>query len=318
MTLTRESTPIVAIVGPTATGKSSLALALAERLDGEIVNADAMALYRGMDIGTAKLPIAERRGIPHHQLDVLKPWEEASVAAYQLAARADLAAIAERGHRPILVGGSGLYVRAALDHLDIPPTDPAVRASLEAELAADGPEPLVARLAAHDPVAAATIDPRNLRRVVRALEVIAVTGRPFSASMPTRTFVAPTVLIGLTLDLPALDARIDARTAGMWADGMLAEVATLLEHPRGLGKTARTAIGYAQAIAQLGGDLTELEAIVATATATRRLVRRQRSWFGPDARIHWLDAAEPALVEGVLSTIADAEATRRVAGGDNG
>ncbi|MEI2825223.1 MAG: tRNA (adenosine(37)-N6)-dimethylallyltransferase MiaA [Dermatophilaceae bacterium] len=201
MTPTPAPRPIIAIVGPTATGKSALALALAERLGAEVVNADAMALYRGMDIGTAKVTLAERRGIPHHQLDVLEPWEEASVAAYQQAARADLAAIADRGHRAVLVGGSGLYVRAALDALDIPPTDAVVREALEAELAADGPAPLVARLTAQDPTAAATIDPRNLRRVVRALEVIALTGRPFSASLPTRSFVAPTTVLGLSADL---------------------------------------------------------------------------------------------------------------------
>ena len=318
MTSTPAQPPIIAIVGPTATGKSALGLAIAERLGAEVVNADAMALYRGMDIGTAKVTLAERRGIPHNQLDVLEPWEKASVAAYQQSARADLAAIADRGHRAVLVGGSGLYVRAALDALDIPPTDAVVREALEAELAADGPAPLVARLTAQDPTAAATIDPRNLRRVVRALEVIALTGRPFSASMPTRSFVAPTVVLGLSADLAILDDRIASRTATMWARGMTAEVAALRADSRGLGKTARTAIGYAQALAQLDGVLTETEAIDATATATRRLVRRQRSWFNPDPRICWLDADDPAVVEAALATITAGDAIAGAAGGDNG
>ncbi|MDC5695790.1 tRNA (adenosine(37)-N6)-dimethylallyltransferase MiaA [Intrasporangium calvum] len=295
--------PIIAVVGATATGKSGLALDLAERLDGEVVNADAMQLYRGMDIGTAKLPVAERRGIPHHQLDVLEVTEEASVAAYQEAARADFAAIRERGRVPILVGGSGLYVRAALDRLDIPPTDPRVRGRLEARAAEEGAEAMYRLLTEQDPAAAARIQPANVRRVVRALEVIELTGRPFSASMPTRELVAPALLIGLTVDRPVLDARIEARVEQMWRDGLREEVEALL--PLGLrdGFTASRAIGYAQAIGVLDGRLTEVEAVAETAQATRRYARRQESWFRPDPRITWVDATTPVPVDRVLSLV---------------
>ena len=267
-------------------------------LDGEIVNADASALYRGMDIGTAKPTLAERRGIPHHQLDVLEVTQEASVAAYQQGARADVEAIIARGRLPILAGGSGLYVRAALDHLDIPPTDPAVRARLEAEATADpdGPSHLRARLAQLDPVAAQRIEPNNVRRIVRALEVIELTGRPFSATMPERRHLLPTVMIGLTLDRASLDARIEARTRAMWDAGLVAEVEHLLDRGLAQGRTARTALGYAQAIDQLRGALTQTEAIEATAAATRRFARRQESWFRPDPRITWLPAEAPDLL----------------------
>ncbi len=293
-----DSTPIVAVVGPTATGKSDLGVHLAFELGGEIVNADAMQLYRGMDIGTAKLPPAERRGIPHHQLDVLDVTEEASVAAYQRAARTDLDGIAARGRTPILVGGSGLYVRAALDRLDIPPTDPAVRRRLDAEAGEPGGlESLRARLTDRDPEAASRIEPNNMRRIIRALEVIELTGRPFSASLPEREYRCPTVTLGLSLPRPDLDARIDTRTVQMWRKGLVAEVERLLELGLQRGRTARTALGYAQAIAQIRGELTETEAIAATAQATRRFARRQQSWFRPDPRIHWLPADAPDLRE---------------------
>jgi tRNA dimethylallyltransferase len=286
------SIPIVAVVGATATGKSGLGLALAEALGGEVVNADAMQLYRRMDIGTAKLPVGERRGIVHHQLDVLDVTEEASVAAYQAAARADLAAIRERGHVPIVVGGSGLYVRAALDVLDIPPTDATVRARLEQEAARDGAEALYRRLLAEDPQAAARIQPANTRRVVRALEVIELTGRPFSASMPEREFAAPTVMIGLSVTQPALDERIDRRAQAMWRDGLQDEVEALLTAGLRDGATASRAIGYSQAIAVVDGALSVADALEQTAQATRRYARRQLSWFRPDRRIVWLDATQ--------------------------
>lgn len=303
-TTSSESTPgrrVLAIVGATATGKSALAVTLALRLGGEVVNADAMALYRGMDIGTATPTLAERRGVPHHQLDVLEVTQEASVAAYQREARADLAGVAARGRVPIIAGGSGLYVRAALDRLDIPPTDPVVRARLEDELAERGIEVLRARLVTSDPVAAQRIEPNNARRIVRALEVIALTGRPFSASLPTREHVRPTTMIGLSLDRATLDRRIDERATRMWSDGLPAEVERLL--PAGLeqGRTARTALGYAQAIAQLRGELTEAEAIAATAQATRRFARRQEAWFRPDPRVHWLPADAPDLLDRALA-----------------
>ena len=286
------SIPIVAVVGATATGKSGLGLALAEELGGEVVNADAMQLYRRMDIGTAKLPVGERRGIVHHQLDVLDVTEEASVAAYQAAARADLAAIRERGHVPIVVGGSGLYVRAALDVLDIPPTDATVRARLEQEAARDGAEALYRRLLAEDPQAAARIQPANTRRVVRALEVIELTGRPFSASMPAREFAAPTVMLGLSVTQPALDERIDRRAQAMWRDGLQDEVEALLTAGLRDGATASRAIGYSQAIAVVDGALSVADALEQTAQATRRYARRQLSWFRPDRRIVWLDATQ--------------------------
>ncbi|GAB3585264.1 tRNA (adenosine(37)-N6)-dimethylallyltransferase MiaA [Calidifontibacter terrae] len=293
--------PIVAVVGPTATGKSDLGVALAERLGGEIVNTDASQLYRGMDIGTAKLTEAERAGIPHHQLDVLDVTQEASVAAYQRHSRADIRGIRSRGSAPILVGGSGLYVRAATDVLEIPPTDPEVRRRLEQELDEHGAGALYDRLSRADPIAAANILVSNRRRIVRALEVIELTGRPFSATMPRREFLEPTVLIGLDADREVLDTRIQARTQVMWERGLLAEVRGL--EPDGLrdGRTASRAIGYAQALAQLDGALTQEQAIEQTAQATRRLVRRQFSWFRADSRITWLPHDAPDLVERALA-----------------
>jgi len=302
--------PVVAVVGATATGKSDLALDLAERLteDGpgaEIVNTDAMQLYRGLDIGTAKLPIAERRGIPHHLLDVLHVTEEASVASYQRDSRSVIAQIQAAGRIPILVGGSGLYARAALDRLEIPPTDPVVRASYAELLEQIGVERLYALLRQRDPAAAAAIEPRNGRRIVRALEVIELTGRPFSATMPRREYVSPTVQIGLRLDRARLDARVDERVVRMWDRGLIDEVRSLVRQGLRDGFTASRAIGYQQAIAQLDGDLTEDDAIAATQQATRRFVRRQESWFGADPRVTWLEAGAAGVIEAALSLIRD-------------
>lgn len=297
---------VVAVVGATATGKSDLGIALALRLGGEVVNADASQLYRGMDVGTAKLTPDERQGVPHHQLDVLTVREEASVAAYQASARADLAAVRARGAVPVVVGGSGLYVRALLDRLEIPPTDPGVRAAWEAELARAGVERLYALLQERDPVAAAGIEPRNGRRVVRALEVIELTGRPFSATLPTREHVLPTVTVGLRADRTVLDARIAARTEGMWRDGLLDEVRGLEAEGLREGRTASRAVGYAQALRQLDGGLTQEEAVADTVVATRRLARRQERWFGPDPRVVWLEHDAPDLVERALAVVADA------------
>ena len=300
---------VVAVVGATATGKSDLGLDLAEALGGEVVNADASQLYSGMDIGTAKLPPRERRGIPHHQLDVLEVTQEASVAAYQAAARADIAAIESRGADPVLVGGSGLYVRAALDVLDIPPTDPTVRSRLEGEVEQLGLASMVERLRGLDPVAAGAIDPGNARRVVRALEVIELTGRPFSATMPRREHVQPTVVVGLRVPRPVLDERIGARVDRMWADGLLDEVRAL--EARGLrdGRTASRALGYAQALGELDGTLTSSQAREETAALTRRFARRQESWFGPDPRVVWLDAlagdVSPRALDVVRAAIRD-------------
>lgn len=295
----------VAIVGPTATGKSDLGLALALRLGGEVVNADAMQLYRGMDIGTAKLMPAERRGVPHHQLDVLDVSEDATVAAYQVQARADVAAIRARGARPVVVGGSGLYVRALLDRLEIPPTDPAVRARLEARAEAEGPGMLHDALATVDPVSAARIGRANTRRLVRALEVVELTGRPYSATLPAEEFVEPTVEIGLDCARTVLDERIGRRVDRMWAHGLVAEAAGLA--PR-MGRTASRALGYAQVLEMLAGAATEDQARADVVTGTRRLARRQMTWFGRDDRIQWLDADDPDLLDRALDVVQAADA----------
>ena len=295
--------PVVAVVGQTASGKSGLALDLARRLDGEIVNADAMQLYRGMDIGTAKLSVQERGGIAHHQLDVLDVLQEASVAAYQREARLDIADIRARGHRPILVGGSGLYVRAALDHLDIPPTDPVVRARLQDELAHKGIEAMYARLVQADPVAAQAIQPNNDRRVVRALEVIELTGRPFSASLPIREYELPTITIGLKIPRQELDVRIADRVHQMWSAGLLDEVRALDAGGLRAGKTAAKALGYSQALSHLDGFLTAEKAVEDTITSTRKFARRQESWFRPDSRIHWLAHDDLQLTSRALDVI---------------
>ncbi len=299
---------VIAIVGPTASGKSDLALDIAQRLEGEIVNADAMQLYRGMDIGTAKLPVQERRGIAHHQLDVLDVCEEVSVAAYQREARLDVAGIRARQHRAILVGGSGLYVRAALDRLEIPPTDPSVRARLEGELAAEGVAAMHTRLRQEDPVAARAIQPKNERRIVRALEVIELTGRPFSATLPTREYRLPTVTIGLTVPRPALDERIAARVHQMWDAGLLEEVGRLDAAGLREGRTAAKALGYSQALSHLDGILSAEQAIEDTITSTRRFARRQESWFRPDPRVRWLGYADAQLTDRALELIGSARA----------
>jgi tRNA dimethylallyltransferase len=297
---------IVAVVGPTATGKSALGVELAQLLGGEVVNADAMQLYRGMDIGTAKLTPEERRGIPHHQLDVLDVTEEASVAAYQHHARADIMAIRGRGAHPVLVGGSGLYVRAALDRLEIPPTDRAVRRRLEGELARHGTAAAFHRLRELDPPAARAIQPHNARRIVRALEVIELTGNPFSATMPAREYVLPTVTVGLSVPRALLDERIGERVGRMWGAGLLDEVRGLAVRGLRSGRTAARALGYRQALAELDGAMSTREAQESTAAATRRFARRQESWFRPDDRITWFDATRPDLTRRVLDHIRSA------------
>ncbi|KQR11136.1 tRNA (adenosine(37)-N6)-dimethylallyltransferase MiaA [Cellulomonas sp. Leaf334] len=297
---------VVALVGPTATGKSDLGLALAHALGGEVVNADAMQLYRGMDIGTAKLTPDERQGVPHHLLDVLDVHEDASVADYQARARTAFREIEGRGHRSVAVGGSGLYVRALLDHMEFPGTDAEVRARLEDRVEAEGARALHAELAAADPVAADGIGPRNARRIVRALEVIEITGRPYSASLPQHVYEVPAVQIGLDCDRAVLDARITERVERMWARGLVAEVEHLSAH--GLGRTASRAVGYAEVLALFRGELTQDEARAAVAAGTRRLARKQMGWFGRDPRVHWLDAQDPDLVERALALVAAADA----------
>jgi tRNA dimethylallyltransferase len=294
---------LVAVVGPTATGKSELGLALAEALGGEVINADALQLYRGMDIGTAKLPVSERRGIPHHLLDVLDVTQEASLAAYQRDARTARDDVSARGGVPVLVGGSGLYVRAVLDRLDIPPTDPAVRTALEREAEDLGPERMHARLAELDAVAAIAILPGNVRRVVRALEVIELTGSPFSATLPRPDYAVPAVQIGLTAAREVLDRRIATRVQAMWAAGLVDETLALVAEGLLDGRTAPRALGYAQVLRMLEEELDELAARLDTVQATRKFARRQESWFRRDQRIHWLPFDAPDLVDQALAVI---------------
>ena len=294
----------IAVVGPTATGKSDLALDLATELGGEIVNIDAMQLYRGMDVGTAKLPLDQRRGIAHHLLDVLDVTETATVAAYQSAARAVVEDIMARGRTPVIVGGSMMYVQALLDEWDFPATDPEVRARWEALLDESGVQALHAALLQADPVAAATILPTDGRRMVRALEVVELTGRPFAASAPT--IGAPrwnTAILGVDRETAALDARIETRTALMFDSGLVDEVRGLVDAGLREGQTARRAIGYAQVLAYLDGEYDLDHARERTLIGTRRYVRRQRSWFRRDPRVSWVDGADPELAASALALL---------------
>jgi tRNA dimethylallyltransferase len=295
--------PVVAVVGPTATGKTALAVALAQRLGGEVVNADSMQLYRGMDIGTAKPDVAERDGVPHHLLDLWHVRQPASVAEYRQRARAEVDRLRAAGTVPLLVGGSGLYVRAVLDELDFPGTDPELRARLEAELADVGPAALHERLAAIDPAAAAAVLPSNGRRIVRALEVVELTGGPFRASLPEPRPHYPAVVVGLDRDPAELDDRIARRVDRMWASGFVGEVEALAADGLREGPTASRALGYAQVLAQLDGSLSPEEARERTVTTTRRFVRRQRSWFRRDAATAWFDAGHPDLADAVGALI---------------
>ena len=282
---------VIAVVGATATGKSGLAIELARALGGEIVNADSMQLYQGMDIGTAKEPEAGRQGVPHHLLDIWPVTQAANVADYAKLARVAIEEITARGRVPILVGGSGLYVRAALGDLDFPGTDWVIRSRLEGELTRLGATTLHARLAALDPAAAGVILPSNGRRIVRALEVIEIYGRPFNATMPAFRQNRPAVQIGLTLARPELDRRIAARVDRMWQAGLEAEVRGLAAQGLREGRTASRALGYQQLLRYLDGEWTLDEARLETIKATRRFARRQESWFRRDHRVTWLDAS---------------------------
>ncbi|MEX1079468.1 MAG: tRNA (adenosine(37)-N6)-dimethylallyltransferase MiaA [Homoserinimonas sp.] len=304
------SPALIVIVGATGTGKSDLSLNLAEQLGitgrgAEVVNADAMQLYRGMDIGTAKVPPDERRGIRHHLLDVLDVTEEASVAGYQADARTAITEIVARGNTPILVGGSGLYVSAVIYDFRFPGTDPQLRARLEAELAERGPGLLYQRLRELDPVAAGAIGPHNGRRIVRALEVVELTGEPFGSGLPDESayWHENTTVIGVRAPRPQLLERLDARVTRMWEAGLVEEVRGLI--PQGLerGVTARRAIGYAQAMMQLAGDLTKAQAIEQSAALTRKFARRQVSWFRRYPNTNWLDYDDPAQVTLALGAI---------------
>jgi len=296
--------PVVAVVGATAAGKSELALDLAQRLDGEIVNTDSMQLYRGMDIGTAKLPLHQRRGITHHLIDVLDVTEPATVAEFQTWAREVIDECRQRSVTPLLAGGSALYTRAILDRFEFPGTDPGVRARLEAELAEVGVEALYSRLAEYDPAAAVQVLPSNRRRVVRALEVIEITGGPFTASLPEHRYhYDGAVQVGVDIDRETLDRRIEQRVEEMWANGLVDEVRGLVARGLREGRTANRALGYQQVLAFLDGEISEAEAKARTIAGTRRFARRQDSWFRKDPRIIWVRYDDPGRVERALEAI---------------
>lgn len=307
--------PLVAVVGATGTGKSDCALSVARTLadsgvPAEIINADAMQLYRGMDIGTAKVPVAERGGVPHHLLDIWEVTREASVADYQRVARAAIRDVQARGSVPLLVGGSGLYVSAVLYEFEFPGTDPAVRARLEERLEREGIDSLLADLAARDPLATAAIDPNNTRRVIRALEVIEVTGKPFGAGLDAehRPWQDTTLVCGLHRDREDLVAALDRRVLAMWESGFVAEVEALI--PLGIerGVTASRAIGYQQILEFLAGEITEEEAQQSTQALTRRYARRQVSWFRRDQRTLWHSSGDPSAAQQVVSALLGARA----------
>ncbi|MDK8240966.1 tRNA (adenosine(37)-N6)-dimethylallyltransferase MiaA [Corynebacterium coyleae] len=296
----------IAVVGPTASGKSALGIALAHEFGGEVVNVDSMQLYRGMDIGTAKLPVEEREGIPHHLLDIWDVTKTASVAEYQALAVATVEEIMARGKVPVLVGGSMLYVQSLIDAWSFPPTDPAVRARYEARLQEIGIDALHAELAEVDPEAASIIEDKDPRRTVRALEVIELTGKPFKASQPPKN--APprwgTRILGLRTNAEWLNPRIELRTRMMFEQGLIDETRALVTDGLVRNSTAGRAIGYAQVLAMFDGELTEEQALEQTITGTRRYVRRQRSWFNRDPRTVWLNAADSNVVDLALDSLA--------------
>lgn len=301
---------VVSIIGPTASGKTGLGIKLAQALadrgeQAEIINADAYQMYRGMDVGTAKASAAERAAVPHHLIDIIGPDETMSVARFQELARSEIRKLQARGVRPILVGGSGLYARAAIDDISFPGTDPDVRAKLEQREQVEGAGALFDELAAKDPEAAARMDPHNPRRTIRALEVIEVTGRPYSASLPRYRYIIPAVQIGLDLPREALDGRIDIRTRQMREQGFVDEVKRLRGN---LSVTASRALGYQQISRFLDGETSEDEAFADIAQKTKRLARKQMGWFGRDPRIHWLNALADDLAAKALEVVARADA----------
>jgi len=287
----------IVICGATATGKSDLAVALAKEIEAEIVNADSMQLYRGMDIGTAKLTLGERGGVDHHLLDVLDVTEDATVAWYQDSARAAIAEIHSRGKSAVIVGGTGLYIKAILDDLNFPDTDPAVRERLNTEAEEFGVARLFERLQLLDPAAAAAIDIQNVRRVIRALEVIEITGQPFTANLPREdsSRYPDALQFGLVMDREKLTERIDHRVDLMWEKGLVAEVDALLVKGINQATTARRALGYAQVISMRAGEISEEQAKEETKRATRQYARRQETWFSRDARIKWISPIQPRL-----------------------
>ena len=299
------SLPVVALVGPTAAGKSDMAVELALRLGAEVINGDSMQVYRGMDIGTAKPTPAERRGVPHHVLDVLEVTQPATVAEFQGLARAAIDDCLGRGVMPVLVGGSALYVRAVLDQFEFPRTDPVLRARLERELAEVGASGMHERLTDLDPGAAAAILPSNGRRIVRAIEVVRLTGRPFTASLPTPVYAyAQVVQLGIDVPREVLDRRIADRVDRMWQAGLVEEVRQLEKVGLRAGRTASRALGYRQVLAFLAGEFDEAEARARTIRATRRFARRQHAWFGKDPRIEWFPYDADDLAGQALSRCA--------------
>lgn len=300
---------LIAVIGQTASGKSALGLDLAQHYGGPgqsaILGMDAMQLYRGLDVGTAKTPVAERRNIAHYQIDQLDVDEEATAADYQVAARADLAELMEQGTQVVAVGGSGLYVRSLIDEISFPGKDDAVRARLEDELGLHGSRSLHDRLRALDPVSAERIHPHNGKRIVRALEVIEITGVPFASTLPEQTyFCEPTVQLAIAWESADLDARIDQRTADMFAQGLLEETKGVLDRGLQFGRTAARATGYAEALAVVRGELSVDQATESVALATRQLARRQMKWFRRDQRINWLRGdSEVPLLDQALAVI---------------
>jgi tRNA dimethylallyltransferase len=295
---------VIVICGATATGKSDLAVSLAKEIDGEVINADSMQLYKGMDIGTAKITVEERQGIPHHLMDLLDVTEDANVAWYQEKAREKISEIHSRGKNAIIVGGTGLYIKAILDDLNFPDTDPVVRTALELEYATKGIGPLFERLEKFDPAAALAIDQANARRVIRALEVIEITGQPFTANLPRKesTKYPNALQFGLVMDREILSDVISSRVERMWEAGLVAEVERLIESGITQGKTAQKALGYSQVIAFKEGKISEEEAIDETKRATRQYARRQETWFSRDERINWISPIQNRI-ERILSSL---------------
>ena len=295
---------VIVICGATATGKSDLAVSLAKEIDGEVINADSMQLYKGMDIGTAKITVEERQGIPHHLMDLLDVTEDANVAWYQENAREKISEIHSRGKNAIIVGGTGLYIKAILDDLNFPDTDPVVRTALELEYATKGIGPLFERLEKLDPAAALAIDQANARRVIRALEVIEITGQPFTANLPRKesTKYPNALQFGLVMDREILSDVISSRVERMWEAGLVAEVERLIESGITRGTTAQKALGYSQVIAFKEGKISEEEAIDETKRATRQYARRQETWFSRDERINWISPIQNRI-ERILSSL---------------
>jgi tRNA dimethylallyltransferase len=293
---------VIAIVGPTAVGKTALSLEIAEKFSAEIINADAMQIYKGMDIGTAKLPLSQRRGIFHHQIDVLDPSEEANVSQYQKQSREIINDLLSKNVQPLLVGGSGLYVNSVLEDLEFPGTNLEVRAKYEEILDEKGVDALFQMLKEIDPKAAENILPNNARKIVRALEVNEITGKAFNAKLPEPSPIFSDVRIALDMPRNLLDQRIIDRVHQMFEDGFVDEVKRLEKNLR-LGKTALRALGYSQVLSLLAGEISEDEAITLTINATKKFARRQLSWFRRDPLIHWLDATSPDLFEESLRLI---------------